>query len=719
MGEAGEGQNITHQAKKMTEEALFALPRPLRPRRSPTTRSATSPFYKPADDAPEMSYLHERRAGARRLPAAAAHRGAARSRCRRARRVQGASSTAPASARSRRRWRSCASSRRCCATRSSARASCRSSPTSRAPSAWRACSASSASSARSASSTQPEDADQLMYYREDKDGQILQEGINEPGAISSWIAAATSYANNGVPMMPFYIYYSMFGFQRVGDLAWAAGDIARARLPARRHRRAHDAQRRGPAARGRPQPPRWPALIPNCVAYDPTFAYEVAVIVQDGLRRMLERAGGRLLLRHADERELRAAGDAGGRARRGSSRACTCCARRRDGARTRAAARLRHDPARGARRPPSCCARTSASSADVWSVHELHRAAPRRHGGRALEPAAPDRASRARRSCERARRRTRARSSPRPTTSARCPTRSAPWVAAAATRCSAPTASAAATTARALRRFFEVDRHYVVVAALKALGARRGRGEGDRAVRASTPRRRPPWRSVKRGQGPRHRRLQRRRRSSRSWSSRATRSPRRTRSSRSSPTRRRWTCRRRSAGVVAELQRQGRRQGLARARRSLTLSRGAPSGDAAGRGGASAAERRARRRGAPRRSARSETRRQPPPAAARRRRRAAPTATPVYASPSVRRLARELGVDLAHGRGHRAARAASCRGRRRTAAPRRGRRPAPRAAARARCRWPKVDFAKFGEVERVAAVAIKKISAARTSRATG
>ena len=71
----------------------------------------------------------------------------------------------------------------------------------------------------------PQDADQLMYYREDKDGQILQEGINEAGAMSSWICAATSYSTNNVPMIPFYIYYSMFGFQRVGDLAWLAGDM--------------------------------------------------------------------------------------------------------------------------------------------------------------------------------------------------------------------------------------------------------------------------------------------------------------------------------------------------------------------------------------------------------------------------------------------------------------------------------------------------------------
>jgi pyruvate dehydrogenase E1 component len=99
----------------------------------------------------------------------------------------------------------------------------------------------------------PQDADQLMYYREAKDGQILQEGINEAGAMASWIAAATSYSTSNVPMIPFYIYYSMFGFQRVGDLAGRPATCG-ARLPARRHRRPHHAQRRRPAARGRPQP---------------------------------------------------------------------------------------------------------------------------------------------------------------------------------------------------------------------------------------------------------------------------------------------------------------------------------------------------------------------------------------------------------------------------------------------------------------------------------
>ena len=85
----------------------------------------------------------------------------------------------------------------------------------------------------------PEDAGQLMFYREHQKGQILQEGINEAGAMSSWIAAATSYSTHNLPMIPFYIFYSMFGFQRVGDLAWAAGDIALPRLSARRHFRAH------------------------------------------------------------------------------------------------------------------------------------------------------------------------------------------------------------------------------------------------------------------------------------------------------------------------------------------------------------------------------------------------------------------------------------------------------------------------------------------------
>ena len=134
---------------------------------------------------------------------------------------------------------------------------------------------------------EPVDADQVMYYREDKKGQILEEGINEAGAISSWIAAATAYANHGQSMIPFYIYYSMFGFQRIGDLAWAAGDMR-----ARGFLIGGTAGRTTLAGEGlQHQDGHSPILastIPNCRAYDPAFAYEMAVIVQDGLRRMYQ-----------------------------------------------------------------------------------------------------------------------------------------------------------------------------------------------------------------------------------------------------------------------------------------------------------------------------------------------------------------------------------------------------------------------------------------------
>ena len=131
----------------------------------------------------------------------------------------------------------------------------------------------------------PQDADQLMFYKEDQSGQILQEGINEAGGMADWIAAATAYANHGVAMIPFYIYYSMFGFQRIGDLAWAAGDLrsrgfllggtaGRTTLNGEglQHQDGHSHL--------------MAATIPNCVSYDPTFAYELAVIIHDGMRRM-------------------------------------------------------------------------------------------------------------------------------------------------------------------------------------------------------------------------------------------------------------------------------------------------------------------------------------------------------------------------------------------------------------------------------------------------
>jgi pyruvate dehydrogenase E1 component len=132
----------------------------------------------------------------------------------------------------------------------------------------------------------PQDADQLMFYREDKSGQVLQEGINEAGAMSSWIAAATSYSSNNLPMIPFYIYYSMFGLQRVGDLAWLAGDMR-----ARGFLLGGTAGRTTLNGEGLQHEDGHShvlaSTIPNCVSYDPTFAYEVVVIIRDGLRRML------------------------------------------------------------------------------------------------------------------------------------------------------------------------------------------------------------------------------------------------------------------------------------------------------------------------------------------------------------------------------------------------------------------------------------------------
>lgn len=134
---------------------------------------------------------------------------------------------------------------------------------------------------------EPQDSDQVMFYKEKKDGQILEEGINEAGSFSSWIAAATSYSNSGVQTIPFYIFYSMFGFQRIGDLAWAAGDsrsrgfllgatAGRTTLNGEglQHEDGHSHL--------------LSATIPNCVSYDPCFSYELAVIMQNGLERMIK-----------------------------------------------------------------------------------------------------------------------------------------------------------------------------------------------------------------------------------------------------------------------------------------------------------------------------------------------------------------------------------------------------------------------------------------------
>ena len=241
---------------------------------------------------------------------------------------------------------------------------------------------------------QPEDANQLMYYREAPDGQMLQEGINEAGAMASWIAAATAYSTSDIPMIPFYIFYSMFGFQRVMDLIWAAGD-SRARgfllggTAGRTTLNGEGLQHEDGHSHV------LASVVPNCVSYDPTYSYEVAVIVARRAAADAGRARGRVLLPHLDERELRASRAARGR-------------RGRDPA--------GHVPAAasgsGAAGGPAVqllgsgtILREVLAGADLLSADygvvgrrveraELHRAAARRAGRRAVEHAAPGRSRR-------------------------------------------------------------------------------------------------------------------------------------------------------------------------------------------------------------------------------------------------------------------------------------------------------------------------------------
>ena len=132
----------------------------------------------------------------------------------------------------------------------------------------------------------PQDAGQLMYYREDKKGQILEEGINEAGAFCSWLASGTSYSNHNTQTIPFYIYYSMFGFQRIGDFIWAGGD-----LQSRGFLMGGTAGRTTLAGEGLQHQDGHSLIhastIPNCISYDPTYAYELAIIIHDGLKRMI------------------------------------------------------------------------------------------------------------------------------------------------------------------------------------------------------------------------------------------------------------------------------------------------------------------------------------------------------------------------------------------------------------------------------------------------
>jgi pyruvate dehydrogenase E1 component len=283
MGESGEGQNITHQQKKMNEKALFAFRDRFGLDLSDDEVRNVS-FHKPPDDAPEMQYLRERReALGGSLPQ---------------RRTEAPPLPVPELSAFKAQLDG-TGEREISTTMAFVRIlSTLVRDKQLGPHIVPIVPDESRTFGMEGMFRQlgifsqvgqlytPQDADQLMSYREDKSGQILQEGINEPGAFSSWIAAATSYANHGVSMVPFYIYYSMFGFQRIGDLAWAAGD-SRARgfllggTAGRTTLNGEGLQHEDGHSHLQA------ALIPNCIAYDPAYAYELAVIVQDGLRRMV------------------------------------------------------------------------------------------------------------------------------------------------------------------------------------------------------------------------------------------------------------------------------------------------------------------------------------------------------------------------------------------------------------------------------------------------
>jgi pyruvate dehydrogenase E1 component len=284
MGEAGEGQNITHQQKKMNEEALFAFRDRFGLDISDDEVRDVS-FHKPDDDSPEIRYLHERRkALGGYLPT-------------RRRRVDEPLPVPPLETFSsqlegtgeREISTTMAFVRVLAALLRDKEIGPRVVPI--VPDESRTFGMEGMFRQLGIYSHvgqlyEPEDAGQLMFYREDREGQVLQEGINEAGAFSSWIAAATAYSNHDVQMVPFYIFYSMFGFQRVGDLAWAAGD-SRARgfliggTAGRTTLNGEGLQHEDGHSHV------LASTIPNCVAYDPAYGYELAVIVQDGLRRMV------------------------------------------------------------------------------------------------------------------------------------------------------------------------------------------------------------------------------------------------------------------------------------------------------------------------------------------------------------------------------------------------------------------------------------------------
>ncbi len=282
MGEAGEARNIAHQAKKMDLDEMRAF----RDRFSiPISDKAIEkiPFFRPPDDAPEMQYLRERMHALGQLPQ---------------RRRTSATLAVPELSTFDAQLKS-TGEREISTTMAFVRVL---NTIVRDPVIGPRVVPIVADESRTFGMEgmfrqlgiyssvgqlyHPQDAEQLMWYREDKLGQILQEGINEAGALSSWIAAGTSYSNHDLPMIPFYIFYSMFGFQRVGDLAWAAGD-SRTRgfllggTSGRTTLNGEGLQHEDGSSQ------MMASFVPNCRSYDPTYGYEVAVIIADGLRRML------------------------------------------------------------------------------------------------------------------------------------------------------------------------------------------------------------------------------------------------------------------------------------------------------------------------------------------------------------------------------------------------------------------------------------------------
>ena len=287
MGKVGEGKNTVHQTKKLTDEDIKAF----RDRFNIPISDADLPklpFYKPADDTPEMQYLHQRR---KALGGYLPHR----------RVVSEEKFTAPPLETFKAILEPTVEGREISTTQAYVRFLTQllrdqalgprvvpilvdEARTFGMEGLFRQVGIYNPAGQQYT----PVDKDQVMYYKEDKAGQILQEGINEAGGMSSWIAAATSYSTNNRIMIPFYVYYSMFGFQRIGDLAWAAGDMqARGFLlggtsgrttlngEGLQHEDGHSQILAG--------------TIPNCISYDPTFAHEVAVIMQNGLKRMVEK----------------------------------------------------------------------------------------------------------------------------------------------------------------------------------------------------------------------------------------------------------------------------------------------------------------------------------------------------------------------------------------------------------------------------------------------